>query len=348
MNEELIRQAEALDRWEAGILEIEELEALNRSLESPEARRRLLDQWLIDRALPQTLSKATIRERHRQEISGESTSVEMEEEGEESSRKVVRMAFSWRRSLWGSLGSAAAGLVLGAFGASLVFGKVGVVSKRVVEILQEGFESGESPLVTGVPRSPGVWSGDFGAVVTEQAGVQPHSGQRMFQFLRADYEGKPPQFSYTGDLYRMIDLQGQDLGSGDSEALVVVEASIRSIPFQEKDRYRANLWLYAFEKMPTFEGSEATWPFRNEKRPSAGKGPGASAHRDLALNHSGKDWEKLRVEMRVPPGTRYLMLSIHVVDLVAERDSKREGAVEFPGQFLDDVRVSLVRDVGGK
>jgi hypothetical protein len=229
-----------------------------------------------------------------------------------------------------------------------VFGKAGNGSKRVVQILEEGFESGENPQVTGVPRTPGVWSGDFGAVVTEQAGIKPRSGQRMFQFLRADYEGKPPQWSYTGDLYRLIDLHGRDLGTGDAETQVVVEGCVRSTPFQEKNRYRVTFWLYALEKIPTFEGGDSLWPSLDMRRSATRSGPGASAHRDLMLHNAGEDWEKLRVEMRVPPGTRYLMLSVHLTDVVTGHDSKREGVTEFPGQFLDDVRVSLVRDVPPK
>jgi hypothetical protein len=336
MKDDGIKTWDALERWEAGTLEVEALEELNRALDSEGARRRVLDQWLIDRALPQALAKATIRDTHQQETAPQG-----------GPANVVRVSL-WRSSAWRTLGAAAAGLVLGAFGASLVSAKVGIGSKRITPVLEESFESGENPQSTGVPTTPGIWSGDFGAAVVEQSGIQPRSGQRMFQFLKADYEGKPPQFSYTGDLYRIIDLQGQDLGSGDSETLVVAEGSIRSIPFQEKGRFRASLWLYALEKLPALKGDDAVWPSRILRRPGAGNASRASAHRDLVLSNAGKEWEKLRVEMRVPPGTRSLMLSVHVADVLEGRNSKREGAVEFPGQFLDDVRISLVREVPRK
>jgi hypothetical protein len=59
---------------------------------------------------------------------------------------------------------------------------------------------------------------------------------------------------------------------------------------------------------------------------------------DAAVNR----WQPLRVEMRIPPGTRYLLLSLHVTDSKAGREPLETGAVEFPGQFVDDVQVSLV------
>ena len=95
------------------------------------------------------------------------------------------------------LAAAAAGLVIGLFSASMLFAYMSGAGGKTISLLQEGFEAGNSPAVTGWPTSPGYWSGDYSTVLGENQGVKPAGGKKMLQFLRSDYEGKPPQFSAT-------------------------------------------------------------------------------------------------------------------------------------------------------
>jgi hypothetical protein len=327
-------------------LGIDELEELTRALESEAAGKTLLDAWLLERALPESLSKTAIRKTHRRAQSPEMFLPVPPTAPPAHSGKIVRGSF-WRSGLLRTVGAAAAGLVLGAFSASLVFGKTVFPHKKVVRILEEGFESGRAPDAKGVPRKPGFWGGDYADSVPEQGGVKPRTGQRMLKFVRADYEGKPAQFSYSADLYRLIDLQGQNIGPADGETSVIVEANFRSVPFQPPSVYGAHIWVHAFEALPG-DGVEGT-PWFQPNRPAGSFSPhtpSASTQRALRLDPSGAEWQPLRVEMRVPQGTRYLMLSIHVTDSKAGREQTGTGAVEFPGQFLDDVQVSLIRDAG--
>ena len=57
---------------------------------------------------------------------------------------------------------------------------------------------------------------------------------------------------------------------------------------------------------------------------------------------------KGRLELRVPLGTKYLLLSFQISEVKAAREGKRvygETALEFSGRLLDDIQVSLIRNV---
>jgi hypothetical protein len=343
MNTDAEKLAEALKLWNAGALGTEELERLSRSLDAPDARKALLDDWLLERALPESLSKAAIRQSHPLAQSLETATPLLESATPVEVGNVVRVS-RWRRSgLLRTLGTAAAGLVLGVFSASLVFGKAGLAQRKVVRILEDGFESGQSPESRGVPRTPGFWGGDYAQSVAAESGVQPRTGQRMLKICRADYEGKPAQFSWSGDIYRIIDLQGQDIGGGDWETTVMVSVNLRSVAFKEPGRYAAHMSVHAFDDIPGPGMDGIPWFQLNKPGgPPSPHSPTASAQRAMRLDTAVDRWQPLRVEMRLPPGTRYLMLSLHLADCKAGREPRETGAVEFPGQFVDDVQVSLV------
>jgi len=255
-------------------------------------------------------------------------------------------------SQWRPLAAAAAGLVIGLFSASMVFAYVSATGGKAISILLESFEVDAFPKVTGVPSSPDYWSGDYTTIVGESQGIKPASGKKMLQIRRADYEGKPPQFSYSGDLYRIIDLRGHEADLVDGKALVTVDASFQGIPFQPPNGYAFNLAVDALDALPT--GGVSGIHRRQVDRSSpngeelAGSFIPASAQRGFKFSPNGGGWQKARLELRVPPGTKYLLLSFHITDAKAAREGKRvygETAVEFPGQFLDDIQVSLIRNV---
>ncbi len=73
-----------------------------------------------------------------------------------------------RWSAWRPLtASAAAGIVFGMFCTSVVFGFSVRSLEKVVSLLQEGFESGAAPLVTGIPQELNQWTGDDSEIVED-------------------------------------------------------------------------------------------------------------------------------------------------------------------------------------
>ena len=254
--------------------------------------------------------------------------------------------------MWRTWIPAAAGLAVGLFSASMLFAFVTTGGGKVVPLLQEGFEEGNPPLANGMPKTPGYWSGDFSRVVGAQREMSPRTGRKMLQFLRADYEGKPSQTGYSGDLYRIIDLRGYEADLRQGRALVTVEATFQGVPVQAPAEYSFNLCVNALDAPPTGDflgdktkGSDGI--LRNAEEAGDAFIP-AAAQRSFKMDPNGAGWEKARVELRVPPGTKFLLLSFQFVDARAGRESGRvhgEQVSEFPGQFLDDIQVSLVCNV---
>ena len=251
--------------------------------------------------------------------------------------------------------SAAAGLIIGLFSASVVFGYVIPLAAKTLTLLNEGFESGSAPLVTGMPVTTGVWSGDFTELVSSQQGITPVGGKKMLRFLRADYQGKAPQLSYSGDIYRVIDVREQATNFVDGKSLMSVEANFRTVPVQEAKRFQCGIEIHALDVLPD-ETQRRTWnsllrhPRGADAEPghnatSSGEGSLASASRQFMLDSAGGSWQKFRSELRVPPGTQYLLIAFHVIDLKAAKERSENYVVEFPGQYMDNVEVSLIRSV---
>lgn len=114
----------------------------------------------------------------------------------------------------------ATGIMLGAFGASLVFVAVTVRKTKGVCVLREGFEHGPVPRVTGVPRESGVWSGDYCEGVPAQGDLRRADGKKMLRFLRADYEEKPnPEGNRTSGIWRLVGVRAfaSEIREGNAE-----------------------------------------------------------------------------------------------------------------------------------
>jgi hypothetical protein len=245
---------------------------------------------------------------------------------------------------WHPLTAAAAGLVIGLFS---VWGYVGSYAGRAMTLLQESFESGPPPLVTGMPVEAGHWSGDYSEVVGEYRGVKPARGDKMLRFLRADYEGKPGRDGYVADLFRIVDLRDASFDVARGDACVSVEARFRALPQDELGRVRCGVTVYALDALPEpgerhdfFLKRRDGLLVAGEGIPNSGPTILATAARHEALASTGSSWQVARSELRVPPGTRYFMIHLHE-SLADPRGQQAPQPVEFAGLFVDDVRVTL-------
>ena len=348
MNENHRALHEALERWEVTACDEQEPPDLERFLNSPEAQRTLVERWLIESALPHAFSQRLLSRDLRRAPGADCAASGLSQRwtpavGHED--QPLRFTVKRKSNAWRTVSAAAVGVLSGVVGAAFLFGTVGFAQRKLVRILDESFESGQAPITEGVPRSPGFWGGDFSAVVGAQSGVEPRTGSRMFQFDRADYEGKHPGFSWSGDIHRVIDLREQEFDGADGRTTAVAEAFVRSVPFESPQQYGASICIRSFDHLP--ESFDSVW-HATSKSDSNSTGeteaPSAMANRFVKFDPTGKHWKKLRVEMRIQPGTRYLLLSLSVSDHIAGRNKMRSGSVRFPGHFLDDVHMTLVRD----
>jgi hypothetical protein len=255
----------------------------------------------------------------------------------------------WQRR---PLSAMAAGVVFGMFSSSAVWAYVAPMAAKAVTFFRESFESGRAPLVNGFPIVPGVWGGDFSEVVGHQQGVLPANGHRMLRLLRADHSGKNPEIGYSCSLSRIIDLQQHRAHLADDNRVLSVEARFNATDSAEPGRYLCGASLFALNDLPDRPGeTEIFAHIQREKQifREAVKSDGvrgefspASAHRSFALE-AGLGWQKLRIDLRLPPGTRYLLMEMRVTDRKAAQQRVDSSQVAFPGHFIDDIEVSLAR-----
>jgi hypothetical protein len=226
--------------------------------------------------------------------------------------------------------AAAAGLVLGLFGASVVWAyvvpKTGQPEVLPLAVHEAGFESGVAPIARGIPNRVAVWSGDFSRVTGAEQGIVPGEGSSMLQILRADHEATPSgERSYVGEASQVIDLHSIRSAIGGGNDVVEVSARFNAVTAESTE---------FVVKAGTFRGKIADaptlWMSPEETR--------SWATRSTAADSDPGTWQEVSVLLAIPEDADFLVLNCAVVGPVPTRDSV---AVEFPGHFIDDLRLEL-------
>ena len=233
---------------------------------------------------------------------------------------------------WRPLTAAAAGLVIGLFSASMVFG-FGVRSlERVVSLFQESFESGPAPLVTGMPQELNLWSGDYSEVVGKYEAVKPAQGTKMARVLRSDYDGKTSSKpSKQGDLMRVVDVRPFLREANGGEVVITLSALFNAAPFPEAERYDGAVYLYALGQLGSTEESLL------EDALAHSHGGCRSLDRDPAT------WQRASARLLLPPGTERVLLKVSFTPVPASGKnlSLLPDHITFAGHFVDEVRASV-------
>ena len=233
---------------------------------------------------------------------------------------------------WRPLTAAAAGLVIGLFSASMVFG-FGVRSlEKVVSLFQESFESGPAPLVKGMPQEVNLWSGDYSEVVERYEDVKPAQGTKMVRMLRSDFEGKASSMpNRQGDLSRIIDVRSFMRDANGGEFVMTLSALFNAAPFPDSQRYDGVVALYALGELGSTEESLM------EDALAISNGSCNSMDRDPST------WESATSRLLLPTGTEFVMLKVSF-----RRWPKGSGdqpslpdLMTFAGHFVDDVHASV-------
>jgi len=226
--------------------------------------------------------------------------------------------------------AAAAGLVIGLFGASVMWAYVvpnsGSPKAIPLAVHDAGFEAGISPVSKGIPDHTELWSGDFSRVTGPDLGIVPSEGSRMLQVLRADHEGTPlGERSYVGEASQVIDLHLLRSSLGSHDGVVEVSARFNAITADSTE--------FAV-KAGTFRGeiadAPALWSNPEEAR--------SWASRSLAADSERGTWQEVSVLLAIPEDADFLVVNFAVVGPVPSVDSV---AVEFNGHFIDDVKLEL-------
>lgn len=303
-----------VQRYIAGTLTDDEALALQNALKSDKDLRALyLDYMNLDVALESHAeSRMAVNEILTSPMAGE-------------------VSCSTRWLAWRPLTAAAAGIVFGIFCTSVVFAYVGPSLRSVVTLLDDGFESGPAPLVTGVPMVPGVWSGDHMEVVGEQQGVKPASGKTMLRLLRADYEGKTSsEPTAVADIYRLVDVRPWRQEFADGSAVVQFSAGFNAFAFTKGESYQCKIYVQAFDEETVTNGSLRVGKTRHDRELAI-----ASTGRTM-LDRNPATWQLAKGELLLPPETDFLMIHIAV-----KRAPQLPPTSIFAGHYLDDVHLTL-------
>jgi hypothetical protein len=234
---------------------------------------------------------------------------------------------------WRPLTAAAAGIVLGMFCTSVVFAYVAPSLGKVITLLQESFESGPAPLVTGVPVEPGRWSGDFTEIVGERLGVRPANVGKMLRFLSADYEGKSNAGpSRTASVWRLVDLRPYRREFADGGAVAQLSAVLNAQAFSQDRRYLGFVQIHALDAEMAVALKEQHWTELNASSLPLTRSAGVALDRDPAT------WQRIDCEQRLPGNADFLLIEIGLKQM-----PKTSQSAEFAGHYLDDVRLTLAR-----
>ncbi len=241
-------------------------------------------------------------------------------------------ATSTRWFAWRPLTAAAAGLVIGLFSASMVFGFGARSVEKVISLLQESFESGPAPLVKGIPQDVNLWSGDYSEVVERYEDVKPAQGTKMVRMLRSDFEGKASSMpNRQGDLSRVIDVRPFMREANGDEVVITLSTLFNAGPFPDSQRYDGVVTLYALGELGSTEESLM------EDALAISNGSCNSMDRDPAT------WQTASTRLLLPTGTEFVMLKVSF-----RRWPKGSGdqpslpdLMTFAGHFVDDLRASI-------
>ncbi len=231
---------------------------------------------------------------------------------------IVQMKPHSRWFQWRPLMAAAAGLVIGLFGASVVFGFVvqrGAEKRTPLAVFEPGFENAQMPLAIGFPDGAGRWSGDAAQVVAAENGVLPKEGKFM---LRLE-----PLSIGVPRIYQVLDLQSLPSGAGGESREIEVSASFATAGAEAPVRYV----IRAFGVTEAPGNLDAAWFDRRDEAV-------ALAARGLDVMPGTKGWQTISVKIQVPREARSLVLFFAV--------RTPDKAARTSPHYLDDVRVSLL------
>lgn len=247
--------------------------------------------------------------------------------------KSPRTGLSWFS--WRPLEAAAAGLVLGMFCTSVVFGyvvpRVMAKEKRLFPLRNGDFEQGNGALPANPPASFKIWSGEGAEVIAESGDASPKSGRRMLRFTRAETDSHTAQgFPARCDVYQLIDLRevwGQV--AADDEVTIEVRASFLDSDSRPEGSGTFRCRLLINQRSP--DEVRTGWP------DSRFEGC-AYARTDLRNGPATRgQWRTATAKVILPRNAQVAAVHLGVIRFT---DAPQPGA-EFGDCYLDDVSLTV-------
>ena len=222
--------------------------------------------------------------------------------------------------------AASIGILIGAFSSPATWA---LVAERKIWI--ESFEGMATATLPGMPKQPGVWSGDEAQIVGAENGIQPKSGLKMLRFLSASYAGENSPRSSWSDVYRLVDVR--DLGDPITERTAIrLSAKFNAAPFPSSERYHFSVALYALESAPNGAEAQLTLPVIREASLATGS-------RIVPITNPGT-WQEITQELTISAETRFVLIHVAMVQSFPNRTS---GNARFVAHYADDLRLDVIR-----
>lgn len=239
------------------------------------------------------------------------------------SRAQIEPQRSPRWLSWRPLTAAAAGLAIGLFSASMVFGFAtfqAAVKRIPLPVFDAGLESG-ARLDLGVPRRPGQWGADSARVVSAENGVRPVEGQHMMRLEPIPLEKEVR--NHSSRAYQVIDLRQAAPLAANTEVQVVGSFCATKSEMASRFMIRA----VALDEAPE-QAMKDFWP-------KAQSDEAVSMSQRFETPAGDQDWHAFSLKMPVPSGARTLVI---LFASCAPEEMSQQAAVSY----LDEVQVSLI------
>jgi hypothetical protein len=263
---------ELLQRWSDGSITADELRELTAKLAEPQHQSALLNDWLLESTLPDRLPGASVAAfPEAQRTTGLLKAAE---------KPQTRKGTGWLS--WRPLAAAAAGIVLGIFCTSAVFGYSSLRKERrlVLPVVDGSFEAMQVPVKAGFPAVAGLWQGDEG--IRESRADAPDGAHA----LRLNpVKSGARQFSYVHQIVP-VDAAGRlELSTafhvgGDARQRAIARITSYDVPADQVRSLAPHLL------------EDAT----------------SSAQR--AITFEGNGWQKVHLSLQLPPGTRCVVIAL--------------------------------------
>lgn len=246
-----------------------------------------------------------------------------------------RSQWTWRSLISQRVWAAAAGLVIGLLSASLVSGASFPLRNKPIFETRLALLDQASPPPLGIPKTPGIWSGDYTQVVPAQDGITPTSGSRMLQIQRADHEGKiDSEHSRVGNVWHLVDLRPYRNQSASGSLEIRASFSFNSTAHSAPEAHDCSVCINAVTAEFVSNGSlqDASKLYHRSLAAAIGRSP--------KIDANPRTWQKVSTELRLPPDADFALVSFN---LAAPEPKDRKEIVQFQGKYMDDLQISLGR-----
>jgi len=228
---------------------------------------------------------------------------------------------------WRPVTAAAAGIVLGMFCTSVVFGYVAqradAVKKMPLAVFNPGLEDEKQTLEDGLPDRIGQWGMDAASVVSAEGHVKPLQGQRMMRLEPIPREKDVK--NHTSRAYQLLDLRSLPIHELNGDAEVQVSASFYSTTSDVSSRYMIR--ALALDEAP----EQAMMDFWSK---SESDGVVSESQR-FDTKPGDRGWHTFSLKLRLPPESKTLVLILGAVP-------PEEPSIQPSVHYLDEVQVSLL------